>query len=96
MSINYCKAIDCKSTCAPKNLLCGLHWGTLSRAKKEELLAHFHSAQLHTKKPSLQWQIAAIEAIQEVAIKEGKSLDTPKKNLLEQLYSTSRFLAGAA
>jgi hypothetical protein len=86
--INHCKAIGCTLTCDPKNLMCPEHWLQVSPEKQEEVRAHFHMKQVRGQAPSRQYVIFALEAIEQVALKEKKVFPPRVKRQLEHLRTT--------
>jgi hypothetical protein len=67
-----CHARDCKRNVPPRMLMCGKHWKMVPRHLQDAVWATYMPGQEITKTPSREYLIAAKDAINAVAEREGK------------------------
>lgn len=72
MSAHHCHATDCIKEVPPKMLMCGRHWKMVPRRLQDEVWATYVPGQERRKDPTNAYLIAARDAINAVATKEGK------------------------
>lgn len=69
-----CHAVGCRVEVHPILLLCDKHWAMVPHSTRISVWMTYRPGQCDDKKPSLSWCLAADDAVQAVADKEGKTV----------------------
>ena len=73
---HHCHATECKAKVPPKMWGCRKHWFMVPKPIRDRILAHYRPGQCDDWEPSMEYLIAAREAVVAVATQEGKTPDT--------------------
>lgn len=72
MSAHLCHAEGCERRIPARMLMCGKHWRMVPKTEQDAVWATYRPGQEQTKDPSRAYLIAARDAINAVAEKEGR------------------------
>jgi len=67
-----CHALGCTRHCRPEHLMCARHWRMVPLAEAAQVYWHYRPGQCDDMRFSREWHLAATEAINAVALKEGR------------------------
>lgn len=93
--IHLCHAIDCSERITPKLLMCPRHWYMVPAALRKQVWQTYRPGQEVDKCPSKEYLEVAKQAINLVAIREGKppiSADIEVIKTLELMLAKSKNL----
>lgn len=92
MTVHLCHAVDCSERIPPKLLMCGRHWYMVPQGLRREVWRAYRPGQEVDKAPSQEWIDVARQAINFVALKEGKP---PLPETADVIKTLERMLAQA-
>ena len=69
-----CHAKGCEVPVEPRKLMCGRHWRMVPRFLQYAIWKHYRPGQEIDKRPSVEYLEAMRQAINAVAVQEGRSL----------------------
>lgn len=72
MSQHLCHAVDCNERIPPNLLMCGPHWYVVPATLRTLIWRAYRPGQSVDQPPSQEWIDVARQAINYVAVKEGK------------------------